>query len=213
MLERLHLIRHGEVANPDAVVYAALPGFGLSPLGRAQAGQAARRLASSRVGLVVSSPLDRAVATAEPIAAGLAVPLRVDDRLIEWRLADRWAGVAWADLPERFPGEVEAYLATPADLPFSAESIQEVARRMAEVVTDLDREDLAEAVVVSHQDPVQALRFVLTGRDLASLGYDQPGHATMVTLRRAGAGWTEEAIWSPPVTSPAFPPIAGGDAT
>lgn len=208
VLERLHLVRHGEVHNPGGVVYADLPGFGLSPVGALQAEAAAGHLADSRAGLVVCSPLERAVATAEPIARRLSVPLRVDARLTEWRLAQRWAGVPWAELSTRFPGELEAYLAAPADLAFAAESIHEVAARMAGVVADLDREAVATAILVSHQDPVQALRIVLTGRDLASLNVDKPAHATVVSLTRTPGHWAESS-WSPPIPSDPFPPNDG----
>ena len=48
-MRTIHLIRHGEVHNPDHVVYADLDGFGLSELGRQQARAAAARLAETDV--------------------------------------------------------------------------------------------------------------------------------------------------------------------
>ncbi|MEX2419029.1 MAG: histidine phosphatase family protein, partial [Acidimicrobiia bacterium] len=108
MLERLHLVRHGEVANPDGVVYADLPGFSLSAAGRAQAAASARYLQARSPEAVVSSPLDRAMETARAIADAIGVAVTTDDRLLEWRLSGRWAGVRWDDLPSRFPGELEA---------------------------------------------------------------------------------------------------------
>ena len=52
-MRTIHLIRHGEVHNPDHVVYADLDGFGLSELGRQQARAAAARLAETDVCAVV----------------------------------------------------------------------------------------------------------------------------------------------------------------
>ena len=75
VLARLLLVRHGEVLNPDHVVYADLPGFGLSNRGRAQAEETAEHLATSGAAVVVSSPLLRAVQTAGPIADRLGVPI------------------------------------------------------------------------------------------------------------------------------------------
>ncbi|HEX9977513.1 MAG TPA: histidine phosphatase family protein, partial [Acidimicrobiia bacterium] len=198
VLERLHLIRHGEVHNPDRIVYGTLEGFGLSALGRTQADAAAAHLAGSGAGRVLVSPQQRAVETATPIARRLGLAVEIDGRLAEWGLAPHWEGVPWADLPRRFPGELEAYLATPADLPFAAETIAAAAERMSAVISDLDGEGTQVAIVVSHQDPVQALRFALTGRDLRALGVDRPGHAAVVTLDRWDGRWAESGIWSPP---------------
>jgi broad specificity phosphatase PhoE len=203
--QRLHLVRHGEVHNPDHVVYAGLPGFGLTPAGTAQALAAARHLAGSGAAIVISSPLQRAVETATPIADALGVTLRLDERLTEWGLATRWAGVVWEDLPTRFPGELEAYLATPADLPFAPETLAAVAERMAAVVAEIGAGD---AVLVSHQDPVQAARIALTGGSLADLGVDKPSHASVISLERTAEGWRELSVWEPPDRSAPFPPPA-----
>jgi broad specificity phosphatase PhoE len=199
VLARLHLVRHGEVHNPRHLAYASLPGFGLNERGRTEASAVAAHLAREHIDVVVSSPLERAVATAGPIAAAAGAPHRGDDRLIEWRLADRWAGTVWEDLADRFPGELEAYLDHPHDLPFSPESIDEVAVRMAAVVDELGEEyPDGTAVVVSHQDPVQALRLRLTGRPMQNLRFDKPDHCTVITLEPA---WTEADRWDPPPTT------------
>ena len=57
----IHLIRHGEVDNPRDVVYADMPGFGLSETGRRQAEAAGSYLAATPLVRIVSSPLDRAL--------------------------------------------------------------------------------------------------------------------------------------------------------
>jgi broad specificity phosphatase PhoE len=79
----VHLLRHGEVFNPDRVLYGRLPGYGLSDLGIAQAKLAAEFLAGRDVGYLVASPLERAQQTAEPLAAALGLQVVTDDRLIE----------------------------------------------------------------------------------------------------------------------------------
>ena len=92
----VHLIRHGEVYNPKHLVYADLPGFGLSESGRLQAKEAGRYLASSPVVAVWSSPLERAIETAHLIASRHRLRVRVDAELTEWHLSGRWAGVGGA---------------------------------------------------------------------------------------------------------------------
>lgn len=79
----VHLLRHGEVHNPDHVLYGRLPGFGLSALGKAQAEVAAEFLATKPVVYLVSSPLERAQQTAAPLAAAKGLSVELDARLIE----------------------------------------------------------------------------------------------------------------------------------
>jgi broad specificity phosphatase PhoE len=79
----VHLLRHGEVYNPDRVLYGRLPGFGLSDLGIAQAKLAAEFLARRPIGYLVSSPMERAQQTALPLQQALGLPIVTDERLIE----------------------------------------------------------------------------------------------------------------------------------
>ena len=208
VLHTLHLVRHGEVHNPEHVVYADLDGFGLSAIGRQQAAAAATLLADIGTDAVVSSPLDRAIQTADPISATTGIIRTTDDRTTEWTLGARWAGTRWSDLPGRFPGELEAYLDNPVDLAFAPESIADVAARMAIVVDHLgDQYPEGTATIVSHQDPIQALRLHLSGRTLSSLQTDKPAHGCVITLTSSPSGWTETASWVPAIESSPFPPV------
>jgi broad specificity phosphatase PhoE len=213
MLSTLWLVRHGEVLNPNHVVYADLPGFGLSVIGQRQADAAADRCGNLAVDMIVTSPLQRAVDTAAPIADALGMTPLVDARLTEWALGTRWGGVVWEDLPAVFPGELEAYLATPTELPFAPEAITDVADRMQDLVADLGRDHPGGTVLlVSHQDPVQALRLSLTGRDLATLHDDKPSHASVITLQATTVGWIETGFWAPDILSTPFPPVEAPNA-
>lgn len=202
------LVRHAEVHNPDHVVYADLPGFGLSDRGWSQADATAARLAGAGVGRIVTSPLQRAVETGNAIAARCGLAPVTDERLTEWALGTRWAGIVWEDLPERMPGELEAYLEHPAELPFAPESIEQVADRVTAVIKQhLDLDGLL--VVVSHQDPVQAARLHLTGRPAADLHADKPMHGS-VTMLGGEPGrlpWAEIEYWEPD-QGPRFPPVS-----
>jgi len=194
---RIHLVRHGEVHNPGHLVYARLAGFGLSPRGRRQARAAAAHLADRPIVAVWSSPLQRALETAAEIALPRGLVVQVDERLGEWRLTDRWQGIPWDDLATVRPGEVEAYLAHPHRLPFSAESLDDLARRMADALDDVAATSGGDVVVVGHQDPLQAVRLFLTGQRLSGLHDDKPRHATVITLE-PGVPWRERERWDPP---------------
>ncbi len=71
----VHLMRHGEVHNPEGILYGRLPGYYLSDLGREMAEMVARFLAPKDVVRVVASPLERAQETAGPIAAAFDLPI------------------------------------------------------------------------------------------------------------------------------------------
>lgn len=81
----LHLVRHGEVENPEGVLYGRLPGYRLSQLGQEMAVAAAQELAASdrAVATVIASPLERAQQSAEPIAQAFNLEIHTDERIIE----------------------------------------------------------------------------------------------------------------------------------
>ncbi|MEJ8643037.1 histidine phosphatase family protein [Streptomyces sp. MS1.HAVA.3] len=79
----VHLVRHGEVHNPDGVLYGRREGYHLSELGRQMADRVAEHLKGRDVAYVVSSPLERAQETAEPIAKAHGLDLATDTRLLE----------------------------------------------------------------------------------------------------------------------------------
>ncbi len=197
MAALVHLVRHGEVTNPDNIVYGSLPGYGLSTLGLEQARKVGRYLGPRPLVAIWSSPLERSLRTAEEIAARSGVPVRVAPELTEWGLTDRWQGYRWEDLATKFPGELEAYLADPSQLDFTPEPLEDLADRMAEVSRRLDVEHPhGDVALVSHQDPIQAARLRLIGSPLHQLHDDKPNHGTVLTLR-PGATWQVETSWSP----------------
>lgn len=83
--KQLHLVRHGEVHNPDRVLYGRIPGFVLSELGHEMARAAAEELKNSGrpVAHLYASPLERAQESAAPIAELLGLPIETEDRIIE----------------------------------------------------------------------------------------------------------------------------------
>ncbi len=84
-LTDVHLLRHGEVHNPDGVLYGRLPGYHLSERGRAMAQLVAEHLREHGhdVAEVTASPLERAQETAAAVAAAYGVPVGTDERLVE----------------------------------------------------------------------------------------------------------------------------------
>lgn len=79
----VHLLRHGEVHNPDGVLYGRLPGYHLSANGRMMAVAAADFFDGRPVAAIFASPLERAQETAAPVAERLGLEIVTSDRLIE----------------------------------------------------------------------------------------------------------------------------------
>lgn len=162
----VHLCRHGEVHNPDGILYGRLPGFRLSERGRSQAETLGRTLGHGHdVVSVTASPLQRAVETATPLADTLGLPVAINSEIIEAdncfegeKVTGRGGALLdpkqWKRLvnPIR-PSWGEPYLA--------------IAHRMVGAVYQaLDTNRGHEAVLVSHQLPVYTTRRFLEGRRL-----------------------------------------------
>ena len=183
MASIVHLVRHGEVENPNHLVYADLPGFGLSARGRRQAAWAGRTLASHRIAAVYTSPLDRALETAGEIANHHLLACNVVPDLTEWALMNRWRGLPWPDLDRHRPGELDAYLTNPLQMEFSPETVEELATRVGNTVSALaGNHPDQEIVIVCHQDPIQTASLLLTGRPLTLLHQDKPRHCEIISL-------------------------------
>jgi broad specificity phosphatase PhoE len=158
----VHLMRHGEVHNPEKVLYGRLAGYQLSELGQRMAKAAATTLASHDITYVIASPLERAQQTARPIAEQFGLPVHTDADLIE--SANRFEGRnvesamrdprTWRWFWNPFqPSWGEPYKTVRARMLLALEA----ARRAAEG---------HEAVAVSHQLPIWTLRRALEKRSL-----------------------------------------------
>jgi broad specificity phosphatase PhoE len=161
----VHLLRHGEVHNPDRVLYGRLPGFRLSDLGERQAQAAADWLAQRDIGYLVSSPLERARQTAAPLAAATGLDVAVDERLIE--AANRLEGRQVAGGRGLFTDVTNwKYYRNPFR-PSWGEPYAEIASRvLAAARTARDAAGAREAVCVTHQLPVVCARRSAEGQRL-----------------------------------------------
>jgi broad specificity phosphatase PhoE len=161
----VHLLRHGEVHNPDGVLYGRLPDYHLSEGGRAMAEAAARAVTGRDVVLVVASPLERAQETAEPIAQVFGLEVVTDPRLIEAGNVFQGLTYGVGDGSMRRPTHWK-HLRNPLT-PSWGEPYQEIAERMLAAVEDArDKAAGHEAVMVSHQLPIWTVRRFVEGRRL-----------------------------------------------
>jgi len=152
----VHLLRHGEVSNPNGILYGRLPGYHLSANGRLMAAAAADFFAERPVAALFASPLERAQETAQPVAERLGLEIVTDERLIESMNVLEGKTVTLAQLALN-PANWR-YLWNPFR-PSWGEPYQQVVTRMRQVI-DRAREAAPgqEAVCVSHQLPIWVSR-------------------------------------------------------
>jgi len=161
----VHLLRHGEVHNPDAIFYGRLPGFRLSDLGLRMAERAAGFFSSRDIVLVIASPLERAQQTATPVAAAHDLEIGIDPRITEATSVFEGQTFGVGDGSLRHPAHWR-HLINPFR-PSWGEPYRQVADRV--LAAAADARELArghEVVLVSHQMPIWMGRLAAEHRRL-----------------------------------------------
>lgn len=164
---QLHLVRHGEVHNPERVLYGRLPGYRLSELGQQMASAAADDLAGRgiRFSALYASPLQRTQESAAPIAAALNLPVQLEPRIIE--PANHFEGKRMREAlkqPVNWPALVNPMR------PSWGEPYKSIAARVVAAMNDawetaalLDDSSEGDIVMVSHQLPIWITHSFLAG--------------------------------------------------
>ena len=153
----VHLLRHGEVHNPEKVLYGRIPGYRLSALGEQMAVRAAEALADHDVTVVTSSPLERAQQTAAPIAESHGLEVGIDERIIEAGNIFEGQRVGVGDGVLRQP-RAWRHLYNPFTPSWGEPYVEIAARMRAAVATAREQARGHEAVLVSHQLPIWVAR-------------------------------------------------------
>jgi broad specificity phosphatase PhoE len=156
--KRLYLVRHGQTTfNVERRLPGQLPGVLLTDEGRRQAQQAAVALSAVPVSAVVSSPLERARDTAEIIARGWALPIRLDARLVDTDVG-RWTGMNLDDLAKS-DREWTAFVRHTDAAPPGVERLTHVMARAVESVQDIRGDPSAgdNILLVAHADIVKLI--------------------------------------------------------
>ncbi|MET0417677.1 MAG: bifunctional RNase H/acid phosphatase [Actinoplanes sp.] len=157
---RIILVRHGETALTKQGRYSGRGDVPLSDEGEAQAMAAGGRVAgiSRDVTAVISSPLKRCTRTAELIAAEVGgVPVTVVPGLIECDFG-AWEALTFAEVQERWPAEMNAWLDSAKVAPPGGESFETVsARARAALSTAVETYRGGVIVVVSHVSPIKLI--------------------------------------------------------
>jgi probable phosphomutase (TIGR03848 family) len=148
------LIRHGYTDMVDVAIAGRMPGIHLNSRGKEQAANLAGRLKRVKLDAVISSPLERTVETAEPLAANQGLPVRIYEGFNEIEFGE-WTG--W-EVPRLRGPTWESYNAfrSGTRIP-GGEMMIEVQSRMVSGLEKLYLEfPRGMVAVVSHADPIKA---------------------------------------------------------
>ena len=159
----VHLLRHGEVHNPEGVLYGRRDGFHLSDLGRQMAEKVADSIQDRDIVHLRSSPLERAQETARPLATARGLDIVTDPRVIESTNVFEGERFAGGENALRNP-RTWRYLWNPFKPSWGEPYKQVVARMMAAVHDAREAAAGHEAVVVSHQLPIWITRLHVEDR-------------------------------------------------
>ncbi|MFF1557101.1 bifunctional RNase H/acid phosphatase [Streptomyces sp. NPDC058279] len=190
------LLRHGETALTPQKRFSGSGGSDpeLSPVGRRQAAAVAGALAArGTVEAVVSSPLRRCRETAQAVADRLGLPVVVEEGLRETDFG-AWEGLTFAEVRERFPDDLQAWLDSPKAAPSGGgESFAAVTRRVSAARDRLLGAYAGRTVLlVTHVTPVKTLvrlalgappeslfKMELSAASLSAVAYYADGNASV----------------------------------
>jgi broad specificity phosphatase PhoE len=164
--ERVHLVRHGEVFNPDGVLYERLPGFALSDHGRTLAQSAVTAIDHTRVTALVVSPLQRTKESVAPWESATKLTAVEDDRVIEpwneFRGLNLRGGRTLLTRPDLWK-----FLVNPLRPSWGEPYVDIADRMLAAMWNAADSVESGEVVIVTHQLPISTVHLKLAGQRLA----------------------------------------------
>jgi probable phosphoglycerate mutase len=137
--------------------YAGRSDAPLTDVGVQQAAAAAKRLTSAGLGAIVTSPLLRTMQTAQEVAAVTGADVITDDGFRETDFG-AWEGLTFAEVRERWPAELAAWLADPQVAPPGGESFTDVSARVIAALQRVLAARVGQTVlIVSHVTPIKTL--------------------------------------------------------
>ena len=161
----VHVCRHGQVDNPDHILYGRLPGYGLSALGHAMAERLGEHFADAPLVQLRVSPLQRAKETLAPIAAAHPdLEIIEDARLIE--TANILEGQSFGRFNQRLLLPRNLWHLRNPLRPSWGEPYPQIAQRMRAAIADAAASvpKGSQVLIVSHQLPIYIARLDAEGR-------------------------------------------------
>lgn len=188
---KLMLMRHGETESNRDRRFAGWSDEHLTE----EAREEVVRLATSlglRGGRLYTSPVRRAVETAEIMAAELSLPVHTVHDLREIELGE-WTGLTEREVAERWPSAYREWLERPDEVEIAGrERLEDVRERAVEAIDQIGKAELSEdgapAVIITHLALIRVLWLTANGRPLAEYHSVTAGHDEVYTLLWEGRG-------------------------
>ena len=165
MAQTIHFVRHGEVHNPEKILYGLQPGWRLSDRGNEMASVIGEWSAKLDLGAIHSSPLQRAQETVAPIIAKHKLSLTTDKNLIEASNIFEGKKFELGSGVLRHPSSWR-YLYNPWKPSWGEPYDQLTSRMLKGLFAARDAAGGKDAICVSHQLPIWILRSAVEGRRL-----------------------------------------------
>jgi probable phosphoglycerate mutase len=151
----MYLIRHGSTDAVGKMMSGWLPGVHLNSVGLTQADKLAARILHAGIAAIYSSPLERALETAAPLARNLGLEIVTHPALGEVH-AGELTGQSFADLDTTREWQLFNSFRSSTRLP-GGELMLEVQARVISQITELCRQHPEDAIaMVSHGDVIRA---------------------------------------------------------
>ena len=164
--------RHGATAYSLEKRFSGSGGAdpALAPIGEQQAEALAREIAArGGVDAIVSSPLLRTLQTAERVAHATGASIDIEPGIAECAFGE-WDGFTFAEVNERWPVELAAWLASTDVAPPGGESFAECRDRVDRARRDLLTRHAGQRVaVISHVTPIKLMTGICVDAPLSSL--------------------------------------------
>ncbi len=165
MTQVIHFIRHGEVHNPEKILYGLQPGWRLSERGIQMAQAVAQWSKNLNLGAIHSSPLQRAQETVAPIIDNHKLQLTTDKNLIEASNIFEGKKFELGSGVLKHPKSWR-YLYNPWRPSWGEPYDQIINRMLKALFSARDAAGGKDAICVSHQLPIWILRSAVEGRRL-----------------------------------------------
>jgi len=165
MTRAIHVLRHGEVENPEKILYGRQPGWRLSTRGQEMAQIVAEWSSNLDLGAIHASPLQRAQETAAPIAAKHNLRITTDENLIEAANIFEGKPFGVGDGVLRHPAAWK-HLWNPWKPSWGEPYDEQISRMLAAIFAANKAANGKDAICVSHQLPIWILRSAIENRRL-----------------------------------------------
>jgi broad specificity phosphatase PhoE len=165
MSTTVHVARHGEVENPEKILYGRQPGWRLSNRGQQMAETLGEWSKSINLGALHVSPLQRAQETAAPIARAHGIEITTDERLIEAANVFEGKSFELGSGVLKHPSSWR-HLYNPWKPSWGEPYEEQINRMLAAIFAARNAANGKDAIVVSHQLPIWILRSAIEGRSL-----------------------------------------------